>query len=374
MLPFPGTQVNLPTQAKTPTLDGPTLHTPVGRLPQPFLRHPPETPPDPPVQCIALSHTGREGGGQGADGAPDDSVDLPDHCALFPHAGLQKLLEEVHDVPICTLACHQAKEPWVGDAVTAPLQVRIHPPRYPDWGTSTRCAMAVWHLRGLRKPCERSCQVGATIGSLTARIPSCATRHRTAGSPRGRTPPVPVGMSTRHTGIGWEVPDFRSRSRAPRCSSRVAAHLVMDCVSSPAAPRVRLTAWKALCSASRVLLPVRACTRCVGGSPVSLPTEGLESASRCVCSEHTQGPSPQPGQGGPSRSFPVGSLDPCHAARPPHSRRWVLLVSPQKKRATSAGHAGVPTEREPRKAPRSPPPHTALRQWPSHAADPPSHD
>jgi hypothetical protein len=40
----------------------------------------------------------------------------------------------------------------------------------------------------------------------------------------------------------------------------------------------------------------------------------------------------------------------------------------------SAGHAGVPKEREPRSAPRSPPPHTALRHWPYSAAYPKSCD
>ena len=42
--------------------------------------------------------------------------------------------------------------------------------------------------------------------------------------------------------------------------------------------------------------------------------------------------------------------------------------------ATSAGHAGVPKEREPRTAPRSPPPHPALRLWPYSAAYPRSFD
>ena len=76
--------------------------------------------------------------------------------------------------------------------------------------------------------------------------------------------------------------------------------------------------------------------------------------SRCVCSSHTPGPSPQPGQGEPSRSIPVGSLDPCHATRPPALvgvSFWSLTTE------TSAGHAVVPKEREPRNAPRSPPPH-----------------
>jgi hypothetical protein len=41
---------------------------------------------------------------------------------------------------------------------------------------------------------------------------------------------------------------------------------------------------------------------------------------------------------------------------------------------TSAGHAGVPKEREPRSAPRSPSPHTALRHWPYSAAYPGSGD
>jgi hypothetical protein len=44
--------------------------------------------------------------------------------------------------------------------------------------------------------------------------------------------------------------------------------------------------------------------------------------------------------------------------------------SPPPPLATSAGHAGVPQEREPRNAPRSPPPPPALRRWPSSAAYP----
>jgi hypothetical protein len=57
-----------------------------------------------------------------------------------------------------------------------------------------------------------------------------------------------------------------------------------------------------------------------------IPTEGLEPASPCVCSAHTRG---LPGKGGEDleQSLPVGSLDPCQAARPPLYRRGVLLVS-----------------------------------------------
>ncbi len=46
----------------------------------------------------------------------------------------------------------------------------------------------------------------------------------------------------------------------------------------------------------------------------------------------------------------------------------------KKKLETSAGHAVVPKEREPRNAPRSPPPHTARRQWPYNDAYPQSFD
>jgi hypothetical protein len=48
--------------------------------------------------------------------------------------------------------------------------------------------------------------------------------------------------------------------------------------------------------------------------------------------------------------------------------------SPTNQGETSAGHAGVPKEREPRSAPRSPPPHLALRLWPYNAAYPQSTD
>jgi hypothetical protein len=42
--------------------------------------------------------------------------------------------------------------------------------------------------------------------------------------------------------------------------------------------------------------------------------------------------------------------------------------SPKKTLGTSAGHAVVPKEREPRSAPRSPPLHIALRHWPYNDA------
>ena len=48
--------------------------------------------------------------------------------------------------------------------------------------------------------------------------------------------------------------------------------------------------------------------------------------------------------------------------------------SPNRNVATSAGHAVVPTAREPRTAPRSPPPHLVFRLWPSSAAYPGSDD
>ena len=49
-------------------------------------------------------------------------------------------------------------------------------------------------------------------------------------------------------------------------------------------------------------------------------------------------------------------------------------VCPFDLQETSSGHAGVPKEREPRPAPRSPPPHITLRQWPYSPAYPQSLD
>jgi len=58
----------------------------------------------------------------------------------------------------------------------------------------------------------------------------------------------------------------------------------------------------------------------------------------------------------------------------PLSRRCVLLVSKKHTHETSSGHAVIPTEREPRTAPRSPPPHLVFRQWPYTDAYPQSCD
>jgi hypothetical protein len=105
---------------------------------------------------------------------------------------------------------------------------------------------------------------------------------------------------------------------------------------------------------------------------VSRPTAGLESPDvASVLRTHVA--SPEKEGEDLARSLPVGSLDPCHAARPPLYRRCVLLVS-RKKKKTSAGHAVVPKEREPRSAPRSPPPYITLRQWPYSDAYPQSLD
>jgi hypothetical protein len=100
---------------------------------------------------------------------------------------------------------------------------------------------------------------------------------------------------------------------------------------------------------------------------MSRPPEGLEPPCRCVCSSHPRG-LPGKGREDLAQSIPVDSLAPCHAARPSLCRRGLLLVSSPL--ATSAGHAGVPKEREPRSAPRSPPPHSALRLWPYREAYP----
>ena len=82
MLTLSGTPVDLPTQDKTHTLDVPALQPPVVRFPHPFILHTPDTPPDPTVQFIELSQTGRKGGGKVADCATDHPVDLHDHFGI----------------------------------------------------------------------------------------------------------------------------------------------------------------------------------------------------------------------------------------------------------------------------------------------------
>jgi hypothetical protein len=61
-----------------------------------------------------------------------------------------------------------------------------------------------------------------------------------------------------------------SRISAKRFSSRLVSNILIDCLSRPAAPRLRFTALKALYSVSRVILPVSECTRSVRGSTVSI--------------------------------------------------------------------------------------------------------
>ena len=82
MLTLLGAHIDLPTRNKTHALDVPSLHTPVVRFPDPCILHTPNAHPDPPVQFIALSQTGREGGGKGADCSTDDAVDLQDHLGI----------------------------------------------------------------------------------------------------------------------------------------------------------------------------------------------------------------------------------------------------------------------------------------------------
>jgi hypothetical protein len=78
----------------------------------------------------------------------------------------------------------------------------------------------------------------------------------------------------------------------------------------------------------------------------------------------------------PRRTFAVDTRGltgpmPCRSSTPLSS---VCPLGLPKKKETSAGHAGVPQEREPRTAPRSPPHHLALQLWPYSAAYPGSGD
>ena len=55
------------------------------------------------------------------------------------------------------------------------------------------------------------------------------------------------------------MPVLRSRMSAERFSSRFLWNIWMLTLSTPAAPRFRLTFWKALCMSSGVILPVSEC-------------------------------------------------------------------------------------------------------------------
>jgi hypothetical protein len=152
--------------------------------------------------------------------------------------------------------------------------------RHPWRCHATRCAIAVWHLRCLRKPCEESGKVGSTIGALRARMTSWAPRHRPARIPHGRHTPCALGRDTRLRGIAWEAPDCTSRLSATRCSASWASHLGIDAWSRPAAPRWRLTALQAWRMTSGVSRPVRACTRRFRGATLRRPVIRRDETTR----------------------------------------------------------------------------------------------
>jgi hypothetical protein len=67
-------------------------------------------------------------------------------------------------------------------------------------------------------------------------------------------------MWTRRNGRGRNCPVFTSRISAVRFSSRFASNILMLTLSTPAAPRFRLTAWNACRITLGVILPVSECT------------------------------------------------------------------------------------------------------------------
>lgn len=63
-------------------------------------------------------------------------------------------------------------------------------------------------------------------------------------------------MYFRRVGKGWKVPRFRETIRACRLLARLASNMPMLTLSTPAAPRLRLTRRNAWCINGRVIRPV----------------------------------------------------------------------------------------------------------------------
>ena len=135
-----------------------------------------------------------------------------------------------------------------------------------------------------------------------------------------------------------------SRLSATRVSSTLVSHIVIDCVSRPAAPRWRGTAFKALCSVSRAGDPARERVDPEWAWKHREPTRDPPCAYKPrmwspphrtpVLRVHVA--SPEKAGEDLQRSLPVGALDPCQAARPPSYHSVCPLGSPPPK------HQGQP--------------------------------
>jgi hypothetical protein len=175
------------------------------------------------------------------------------------------------------------------------------------------------------------------------------------------------------------VPDFRARIRATRCSSQLAAHLLIDGVSRPAAPRWRLTTVQAWYRPSRVILPVRECSRGVRGSTLRMQairheqtTRGAGAAMPLRLFFAPTWPSRQR-TGGPGAVDPRGLTGPlpCGASLPLSSGSPLGLLTTGDLRRTRWSPQGARAQERPALAAASPrPAAVALSRGVSRSCDP----
>src|SRR6516162_7963266 len=85
-------------------------------------------------------------------------------------------------------------------------------------------------------------KIGSRIGSITCLTTICATRSATVGTPKILSPPLFWGMETARTGGGKELPELIRFQILYRFPDKSASNCSIVCSSTPAAPRLDLTA------------------------------------------------------------------------------------------------------------------------------------
>src|SRR6516162_5190335 len=85
-------------------------------------------------------------------------------------------------------------------------------------------------------------KIGSRIGSITCLTTICATRSATVGTPKILSPPLFWGMETARTGGGKELPELIRFQILYRFPDKSASNCSIHCSSTPAAPRLDLTA------------------------------------------------------------------------------------------------------------------------------------
>ena len=174
----------------------------------------------------------------------------------------------------------RSRSSWCGMLSKNPFQVRIHHHPIPVLVQlhelrHGRVATAM-PPKAMRAVMERRFKDRFQQG--TDRLLCHATPD--GGNPQGPGSPFALGDIHPPQRDWLVVPNFSSRISAKRFSSRLASNILIDCLSSPAAPRLRFTALKALRSVSRVILPVSECTRSVRGRTVSIQVILREHTNR----------------------------------------------------------------------------------------------